>query len=86
MNRQRPTEQMLDRAIDAARVAAIEGSCVLRFGTVTQVDTTNRKLTVQVGGIYIPNVPYMASYATPAYNDVVWLLHQGSILVAIGKP
>jgi hypothetical protein len=84
MMSRRLTNQLLDQTVQAARIAAVDQTVVLRYGTVTAVDPTRKTLSCEVGGTVIRGVPHMASY-TPAVNDVVWLLHQNSQLVAIGK-
>lgn len=79
----RLTDQMLDATVEAARTRALDETVVLRFGKVTAVNTTTKRLTVDLGGSSVRSVPYMRSYS-PAVNDTVWLLHQGSQLVAVG--
>lgn len=81
----RDTNLLLDAAVQAAAAKAVQASATLRFAQVTAVDTGARTLTVQLGEREIPGVPYMASYAAPDVDDVAWLLHQDSVLIAIGK-
>lgn len=82
--KRRITEFLLDKTQQTARAAANADSATLRFGTVTAVQTTPKTITCTLAGETLRGVPYMASYS-PTIGDVVWLLHQGSTLVAIGK-
>jgi hypothetical protein len=84
MNR-RATDLLLDAAQESARQVATQQSVTLRIGKVLTVDTTARTMSVELLGTTVRAVPYMRSY-TPAVNDVVWLLHQNSLLIAIGTP
>lgn len=79
----RLTDLLLDESVEAARSRALDETVVLRFGKVTAVQTARRTITCTMGGATLHGVPYMRSY-TPANGDVVWLLHQGSVAVAVG--
>jgi putative N-acetylmannosamine-6-phosphate epimerase len=81
----RLTDQLLDASIEAARLAAVDQAATLRFGVVTAVDGATKTLTCTVSGMTLRKVPYMRSYTTPAVSDVVWLLHQGSTVIALGE-
>lgn len=83
MTTRRLTDLLLDESAEAARARALDESVVLRFGKVTAVHTATRTITCTMGGATLRDVPYSRSY-TPANGDVVWLLHQGSVAVAIG--
>jgi len=81
----RLTDQLLDASIEAARAVAVDQSATLLFGTVTAVDGASKTLTCTVAGVTLRGVPYMKSYTSPAAADVVWLLHQGSTVIALGE-
>ena len=83
MANRRLLNQLLDTTIQQAASTAVDASAVLRFGTVTAVSTGTKTLTATVNGSTLRSIPYLRSY-TPAVNDVVWLLHQNSIVVALG--
>lgn len=57
----------------------------LRFGVVVDVDSGAGTVDVDLAGATCRAVPHLASYTSPAVDDVVWLLHQASTLVVIGK-
>lgn len=78
MARSRPRFLLTGEAARRARPSA-----ELRFGVV--VDVGSGTVDVEVAGVTCRAVPYLASYASPAVDDVVWLLHQASTLVVIGK-
>lgn len=80
----RLTNQLLDATTQAARIAAEGRSVQLRFGTVDAVNAPAKTIDVTVEGVPLYAIPYMASYS-PAAGNVVWLLQQGSTMVAIGK-
>ena len=84
MGSRRLTDKLLDASIESARQVAVTQSATLRFGVVTAVNTGAKTLTATIAGKSIKGIPYMASYS-PAAADAVWLLHQGSTLIAIGK-
>jgi hypothetical protein len=75
-----------DAVFRAALDSATNQSATLRFGDVTAVN--GNRLTVDVGGSSVPNIPIMRPFGvpTPTVNvgDRVWLLHQGSLMVCIG--
>lgn len=69
-------------AIVQASVEATDGRYVaLRFGDVTAVD--GAFISVMVSGAEVGNIPTISSYS-PQVGDRVWLLAQGSIMVAVG--
>lgn len=79
----RLTDLLLDESVEAARSRALDETTVLRFGRVTAHNAGSRTLTCTMAGATLYDVPHLRSY-TPANGDVVWLLHQGSMVVAIG--
>ena len=81
----RRTNQLLDAAAQAATADAVNRSATVRFGEVTAVDAGAKTLECVVAGVTLRGVPFMKSYASPAAGDVVWLLHQGSIVIALGE-
>lgn len=64
---------------------AMTNTAQTRFGTVTEVDPVLNRITVDLTGQSVSGVFVVASY-TPTVGDVVWLLQQGSTVVAFGKP
>lgn len=80
----RLANQLLDASVQAARIAAEGRSVQLRFGTVDAVDNTAKTVDCTVADVPLYDIPRMASYS-PTVGDVVWLLQQGSTMVAIGK-
>lgn len=82
MNRR--TQQLINGAADQAVTEAVTASALFRVGEVTAVDTGAKTLTATVDGVTLRGIPYMKSYSAPTAGDVVWLLHQNSILVALG--
>ena len=58
----------------------------LRQGKVIVVNTSPASIDVQIAGDTntLPKVKYLASYS-PTTNDIIWLLANGSDLLAIGK-
>ena len=80
----RLTNQLLDASVQAAKLAALDRACQLRFGTVDTVHTASKTVDVTVADTPLYGIPYMASYS-PTVNDTVWLIQQGSTMVAIGK-
>lgn len=85
MASRRLLNQLLNSTIDSAVSDAVDSAVTLRFGKVTAVQSSAKTLTVTVAGTTLRGVPYMKSYTSPAVNDVVWLLHQDSTVVAIGS-
>lgn len=81
----RLTNQLLDATVQAARLAAIDQSAQLRFGTVTAYNAGAKTINCTVAGEPLYDIPCMKSYATPTAGDIVWLLHQGSTVIAIGE-
>jgi hypothetical protein len=73
--------QLLDAATQAARIAATDRSCQLRFGIVDAVHTGPGTVDVTVAGTLLYDIPYMG---LPVADGPAWLLHQGSIMVCIG--
>lgn len=73
--------ETVQQAVDKA----MTNTAQTRFGTVTAVDPVLKRVTVDLSGQSVQGVFTVASY-TPAVGDVVWLLQQGSTLVAFGKP
>jgi hypothetical protein len=72
------TDAVISRALEKANIE----NATLRFGVVKAI--TGKTLTVTLGGIDIPLIAHLKSY-TPHVGDRVWLLHQGSTLVALGS-
>ena len=72
------TDAVISRALEKANIE----NATLRFGVVKAI--TTKTLTVTLGGADVPLVPFLKSY-TPTVGDRVWLLHQGSTLVALGS-
>jgi len=58
----------------------------LRQGKVITVNVSPNSIDVQIAGDAntLPKVKYLASYS-PTINDIIWLLANGSDLLAIGK-
>ena len=77
------TTQLLTANAEAAVERASYSTVTLRFGEVTAVDGATSTLTCTSDGVTLRKVPYLASYS-PAVSDTVWLLHQNSLIVAIG--
>jgi hypothetical protein len=81
----RLTDQLLDSTIEAARQVAVDQAATLRFGVVVSYDAGTRAIVATVGGATLRGIPCMKSYTAPAAGDVVWLLHQGSVVIALGE-
>ena len=71
----------VDAIIDAATQATDGRYASLRFGDVTAVD--GGLISVDLAGASVGNIPVISTY-TPTVGDRVWLLSQGSIMVALG--
>jgi hypothetical protein len=84
VNRRDPN-LLLDAAARAAAATAVQATATLRFGVVTAVDTETGTVTVLLAGVEVPGIPCMGSYDDAAVDDVAWLLHQTSTLIAIGR-
>jgi hypothetical protein len=64
---------------------AIDETANFRVGTVLDVDTVAGTIHVELAGTRIHDVPYDASI-TPIVGEVVWLIQQGTSLLAVGAP
>jgi hypothetical protein len=64
---------------------AIDETANFRVGTVLEVDTTTGTIHIELAGTRIHDVPYDASI-TPIVGEVVWLIQQGTSLLAVGAP
>lgn len=82
MNR-RLTDALLNATVAAAAEEAVARGATLRFGTVLAADDATGTLTCDLAGTTLYGVPFMGTFA-PQVDDTVWLLHQDSIVVAIG--
>jgi len=71
----------VDAIIEASRNANDGRYASMRFGDVTAVD--GGLITVSLAGASVGNIPVISTY-TPNVGDRVWLLSQGSIMVAVG--
>jgi hypothetical protein len=72
-----PFDAVMSRAVQSAH----DSSVSMCFGRVKAV--TGNTITVNVGGVDVPNVPAMKQY-TASVGEWAWCLRQGTLLVAIG--
>lgn len=71
--RLRPGREAVARAIQDAAEAGQDPEAPWLRGTVQSVATGPARVVVTVQGMGSFRCPYLASYTSPAANDVVWL-------------
>ena len=72
-----------DHIIAEAVRKAQDSTAVVRFADVVAV--AGRTITVDLGGVNVPDIPCLGSYTNPTVGQRAWLLMQGSTLTAMGS-
>lgn len=70
--------------IDAVRKEIRPLGATLEAGVVTAVDGTAKTVDVLIAGQEVADIP-VAGGAMPVVTDKVWLIRQGTTVIALGK-